>query len=200
MTDTDKQKQQDFLDLWNSVHDRLARFARGMTRDAEEARDLVSDTLLLAYEHFDGVRNREAFLSYVLTIARRRHWRNSKRRSLFGVFDWERANDIRDRGSAPETSHDVDVLYRAMGELPESQREALVMFEIVGLSLEDIRAVQGGSLSGVKSRLKRGREKLQKILTKVIEPEELFQQRHSNVPQESVEHAPDLRVLLGQGA
>lgn len=199
MTETEKKKQEDFLELWNAVHDRLSRFARGMTRDADEALDLVSDTLLLAYEHFDGVRNREAFLSYVLTIARRRHWRNSKRRSLFGVFDWERAEHIKDRGSNPETSHDVEVLYRALDVLPEAQREAIVMFEIVGLSLDDIRNIQGGSLSGVKSRLKRGREKLQKILTSVIEPDQ-YHNKNASIHQDAMDSAPDLRILLSHGA
>jgi DNA-directed RNA polymerase specialized sigma24 family protein len=35
-----------------------------------------------------------------------------------------------------------------------------VLFEISGFPLEEIRQLQGGTLSGVKSRLKRGREQL----------------------------------------
>ncbi len=161
---SEAEKQTRFLRLWDEVHDRLARFARGMTRDEEEARDLVSDTLLLAYEHFESVKSEKAFLSYVLTIARRKHWRNVKRRSLFGVFDNEQAENIKANSSSPESSYDVQVLYDALGCLPAKQRETVVLFEIIGLALEEVRSIQGGTLSGVKSRLKRGRERLEQIV------------------------------------
>ena len=42
--------------------------------------------------------------------------------------------------------------------------KALTLFEISGLSLEEIREIQGGSLPGVKSRVQRGRKKLAEIM------------------------------------
>jgi RNA polymerase sigma-70 factor (ECF subfamily) len=56
------------------------------------------------------------------------------------------------------------VLYSALNKLKEKYREAIVLFEISGFTLDEIRDVQGGTLSGVKSRLKRGREMLEKIM------------------------------------
>jgi hypothetical protein len=43
-------------------------------------------------------------------------------------------------------------------------RETVVLFEVSDFTLEEIHKVQGGSLSGVKLRLKRGRELLAKTL------------------------------------
>lgn len=40
----------------------------------------------------------------------------------------------------------------------------MILFEIVGLSLNEIQTIQGGSLSGVKSRLVRGRKHLARIM------------------------------------
>jgi RNA polymerase sigma-70 factor (ECF subfamily) len=56
------------------------------------------------------------------------------------------------------------VLDRALARLPEKQREAVILFEISGFSLAEIREIQGGSLSGVKSRIVRGRDNLANLL------------------------------------
>jgi DNA-directed RNA polymerase specialized sigma24 family protein len=40
-----------------------------------------------------------------------------------------------------------------------------VLFELSGFSIEEIREIQGGSISGVKTRLVRGREALRSMLT-----------------------------------
>jgi len=45
-------------------------------------------------------------------------------------------------------------------KLPDKQREAIVLFELSGFSIEEIRELQGGTISGVKMRLKRGRNQL----------------------------------------
>ena len=65
-----------------------------------------------------------------------------------------------DHQSPPDIDHDVEVLYNLLGKLPPKQRECVVLFELSGFSLEEIRQLQGGTLSGVKSRLTRGREQL----------------------------------------
>jgi RNA polymerase sigma-70 factor (ECF subfamily) len=161
--DTERRQEQ-FLELLRPVHDRLESFALAMTRDAEEAKDLVSETLLRAYEHFDELRNPAAFVGYLLAIASRLQKRGWWRRRLFEVFDMERAEAIPDTVSAPDAHVDVDLLYTALAKLPEAQRETVVLFEITGFSLEEIQRIQGGSLSGVKSRLVRGRERLARLL------------------------------------
>jgi RNA polymerase sigma-70 factor (ECF subfamily) len=60
----------------------------------------------------------------------------------------------------------VGELYEMMKQLPAEQKEALTMYEISGLSMEDISKIQGGTLSGVKSRIARARQKLLEILNK----------------------------------
>jgi RNA polymerase sigma-70 factor (ECF subfamily) len=65
-----------------------------------------------------------------------------------------------DQNPLPDSSHDVQVLYELIGKLPEKQREAFVLFELSGFSLEEIRQLQGGTLSSIKMRLSRGRKQL----------------------------------------
>ncbi len=153
-----------FLRLLDPVYDGLCRFARAMTHDREEARDLVADTLLVAWEGFDRLRDDVAFPSWLFTIARRSMHRGRRRMERFTRFDRELAEQIPDPGATHDTSSDVERLYQALGRLPEGQREALVLFEISGFSIEEIRLLQGGTLSGVKARLRRGRARLARLL------------------------------------
>jgi RNA polymerase sigma-70 factor, ECF subfamily len=152
------------MELFRPLHPRLDRFARAMTGNEEEARDLVHDTVLVAFEGFERLQDRAAFLSYLFTVASRLHGKRQRRMKWWGSYDEERAENLRDYRTAPDSSADVALLHDALARLPEAQREAVALFEISGLSLEEIREVQGGSLSGVKSRVTRGRQKLAELL------------------------------------
>jgi RNA polymerase sigma-70 factor (ECF subfamily) len=75
-------------------------------------------------------------------------------------------NIIADEASNIEARSELNEFYAALSTLPEKQREAVTLFEISGLSLNEIMEIQGGSLSGVKSRVTRGREELARLLEK----------------------------------
>lgn len=152
------------MELFLPVRDRLHRFARAMVRTPEDADDLVSETVLAAFEGFDSIREPKAFLSFLMTIAVRRHRSNLGRRKFFGEYDDRQAEMIPHPGPPTDAVAESAMLHAALGRLPGTQREAVVLFELAGLSLEDIRDVQGGSLSGVKSRLVRGRRRLAEFL------------------------------------
>ena len=162
-------KQREFLALLMPVLPKLSRFCQAMCRDkygtdGERARDLVSETILKAYEHFDNIREPNAFLSYLFTIATRtnRHERvRSKKWQPISELEIEAFADER---NAPDANADVAHLYAALAKLPTKQREALIMSEITGLKLEEVASIQSSSLSAVKSRVSRGRKKLAKLL------------------------------------
>jgi RNA polymerase sigma-70 factor (ECF subfamily) len=157
-------RQEQFLALLDPVHDSLSRFVRGMARDREEGRDLIAETILVAFENFGSLRDGRAFLSYLFTIARRICRHRSHRARLFGRYDEGDAAMLAAQTSAPDAAADVPALYAALDRLPAGQREAVVLFELSGLSLEEIREIQGGTLSGVKARVARGRRKLAELL------------------------------------
>jgi RNA polymerase sigma-70 factor (ECF subfamily) len=159
------EEQQHFLELLEPIRPGLARYCRAITRDGESARDLVSETILIAYEHFASMSGDEkSFSSYLFTTAIRlnKRWRWRNKRKV--AYDAGLALEIRDNNPAPDSGADIELLYAAIRKLPKAQGEAVVMFEISGLSLAEICEIQGGSLSGVKSRIARGRQKLAKSL------------------------------------
>lgn len=162
---TDIEKKEEFLKLLEPVLGKLSGYAMALTRNREDSRDLVSDTILAAYENFSKVKKKESFKSFVFTIASRHFKRNRWRRKIFREFENEKAELIPFSHEYVENNVDVKVLYEALNKIKEKYREAIILFEISGFTLDEIRDVQGGTISGVKSRLKRGREMLERIMT-----------------------------------
>ncbi len=151
--------------VWNP----LARYCNSMAGDRETARDLMSETLLVGFQHFEQLRDSAAFRAYLFRIAMRINLEWKKRSARQTPLTEELARHLEqttlsDDGRAAERSLDAGDLYAALATLPKKQREAVVLFEISGLSLKEIQDVQGGSLSGVKSRIVRGREELARKL------------------------------------
>lgn len=146
-----------FLELLEPVQPRLYRYALAVTSNPDDAKDLMSDTILIAYEQFDKLRDPARFLHLLLVIAsrlvRRRRWR--------GKRNVELSQEMMDRISITcesiERQADLALALEALKFLPQKQRETVILFDVLDLSLEEIRQLQGGTLSGVKARLTRGR-------------------------------------------
>lgn len=153
-----------FVEQLRPVRKQLYHFARGLTNDYDEACDLVGATLLGALESYNPEHPPVTFRSYLFTIAIRIHRRKRYRARLFIPLKAEHVETERCRLTPPDESADVRTLYNALNNLPEKQREAVALFELTGLSLKEIREIQGGSLSGVKSRIVRGRTRLAELL------------------------------------
>jgi RNA polymerase sigma-70 factor (ECF subfamily) len=153
-----------FLDLLEPVYNRLSRYAMAITRDEMDAEDLVSATVLAALERFDVNDVHEQFLHYLIKIASRLHKRGRYRERNRATYDEATALLLRDNSPLPDTSAELRLVMDALNTLPEKMRETVVLFDVSDLSLEEIRKIQGGTLSGVKTRLKRGRERIARAL------------------------------------
>lgn len=162
-----EQKQQQFLNLYNPVQKQLSNYCRALTGNEADAHDLLQETVLRAYEKLDDLRNVDSFVFYISAIARNIYHKSRRRLKFWIDIEKSGAELIQANITPADVNFEVQILYKAMSTLPFNQREALVMFEIMGFSLEEIRQHQGGSLSGVKSRVKRARQRLTDILVKV---------------------------------
>lgn len=174
------EKQQQFLALFEPVRHRLSHYVQAMVYNRDEARDIISETIAIAYERCSSVHTPQSFVFFLFTIARRLHakrrWRHRLFLPLAAEHDGPRLGD-----HAPDTLADVRLLYEALDKLPLKQRETVVLFYLSGLSLEQVRALQGGTLSGVKSRLRRGKQQLAELLgaeDDVDDPPNAVQQEH----------------------
>ena len=154
----------DFFQLLLKNQDDLWRYVYSMLRNKHDAEDIMSETILQAHKGYHALKHQQAFLSFLFTIARRLIKRQQWKRRLFGIYNETEALAIPSSSTMPDMSVDILIVHEALQSLPIKMREALILFEINGLSLEEIKQVQGDSLSAVKSRLKRGRMKLAELL------------------------------------
>jgi RNA polymerase sigma-70 factor (ECF subfamily) len=178
----DTSRQERFLALYEPVRPNIERFVRALARrwndDHEAAQDLLADTIAATYERFDGLRKPEALLSFMFTIATRLHRKCRAREARYTRLELGAENEMDGANAvnaakerAEHSAHsdadryDVARLYEALDKLPDKQREAVIMFEILGFAMKEIQAVQGGSLVAIKVRVSRGRATLTKLLT-----------------------------------
>ena len=172
---------QHFLALLKPVHDRLARYALVVTKNREDAEDLINDTLLAAFEQFDKLKEPDKFLHLLLRIASRLWMRRSSRQKRFTGLTDEHAGITITNGSA-EANTELRLAMDALDALPAKLKETIVLFDVLDLSHEEIRKIQGGTLSGVKSRIRRGREQLGKKLGISTSNSERTRQAELTVP------------------
>jgi len=150
--------------------DALYRVALRLTGgSAADADDLVQETMLKAYRGLDGFTPGTNAKGWLLTILRHAFINEYRRRSrrpetmdldtaeAIAAFPEEGLPDPRERffdGIVDEA------LLRAVDQLPEAFREAVVLSDIEGLNYQETAQVLGIPVGTVKSRLFRGRRLL----------------------------------------
>lgn len=160
-----KTKQEQFLELYEPIHDRFERFCRARVYGNMDFRDLINETLLLAFEKFETLRSKEAFLSFLFSISVRILSNHQQKKKESQFLKEDNIHKIKDLNTNPLEDADVYYLHQALTQLSDDQRECIILFEISGFSIREIAEIQQSGESAVKQRLKRGREKLTEILT-----------------------------------
>ncbi|MEM7298074.1 MAG: RNA polymerase sigma factor [Bacteroidota bacterium] len=160
-------KQSDFLRLYEPVHERFEKYCRASAYGGYPYEDLMNDCILKAYHKFESIRDHQVFLSFLIGISRRLLANASRKKKPELMPD---APKISGDGST-ETTVKVQFLHWCLNQLPEPQKEVLVLFEIVGFSVKEIASSLEITESNVKKRLSRGRNKLKEVVEAEIENE-----------------------------
>jgi RNA polymerase sigma-70 factor (ECF subfamily) len=161
---TDQLRKQTFMVLYEPVHLSFQRFCRARTNSADDAKDLIAETVLKAYEGMHHLRDEKAFLAFLFGIASRIMKKQYRRQKFWGFFDQGKSYNMEDKGSTPEQDLDAQFLYDAIKKMPFKYQEAVVLHSISGFSLQEVAVIQESTLSAVKLRVLRGKIKLRKIL------------------------------------
>jgi len=162
--------------------DAAYNLARWLTRNDDDAEDVVQEAFVRAYRFFDSLKEDDA-RPWLLAIVR-----NS-------AYTWLRKNrpadvvPMDDMSMIPEDSPSIGhaspsdsnpevvllqsasrkLVNQALEDLPVGFREVLVMRELEDLSYKEIASVAGIPIGTVMSRLSRGREMLKQALEQRLE-------------------------------
>jgi RNA polymerase sigma-70 factor, ECF subfamily len=151
------------MELLAPLHDSARMTARRLCRSHADGDDLFHEAVLRALDHLDELREPEKFRSWfyavLLNVHRARHRRSFWRRLV--SLDEVRAEPARSDG-AVDALEGAQRMARALATLAPQEREAIVLFELEGFSLDEIVALQQSTLPAVKSRLVRARARLRR--------------------------------------
>ena len=145
--------------------------ARWLTRNDQDAEDVVQEAYLRAFRFFDSFYGTDGH-GWLLTIVRRTcyTWLQKNRPSGMAADFDEETQYIESDAPTPErqllADADSRLLREALEELPLEFREALVLRELEGFSYKEIADIIGVPIGTVMSRLGRARKRLQQYLVR----------------------------------
>jgi RNA polymerase sigma-70 factor (ECF subfamily) len=131
-----------------------------------ETQDLVQETVLVVMQKWDRIQKKESLLAFMIGTAGRilqNQDRKSRRETRFDP-EQDSLRKLEAQTQDPALAFDIHLLYEAMNQLGEKERECLILFEISGFSVKEVAEIQNDSEPAIKSRLSRGRQKLKVIL------------------------------------
>ena len=158
----------DALDeLYDAYAGDVFRWARRLGGPTVDAEDIVHDVFVVALQRgftFQGGATVRTWLFRITHhVVGNRTRRGFLRRLLFA----RRRDELAAGMPVPATPlqeverrEDHERLYRALDRLPERYRTSLILYEIDGLSSDEIAELTGVSVGAVWARLHRGRAKL----------------------------------------
>lgn len=160
--------------------DAVYRFALRLTGTADEAEDLVQETFLRAFKAWDQFERGTRAKSWLFTICRNVFLRKRERAQRHDEIVSETADRsgagpspvnpvwVSTLGADPEGDFFASIvderIIEAIEDLPEEYRTAVVLSDVEGLPYAEIAALIDVPVGTVKSRLFRGRRRLQEVL------------------------------------
>lgn len=148
---------------WPELEARLRPYVARRVASSFDVDDVIQEVFVRIHRGLDDLRDGQSFGGWVYRIAERAvvdHQRSRARHPL------PRAAAALD-GEAPPPTHDDDLAEDLTGcialfvaRLPSPYREAITLTELEGITQKDAAEMLGISLSGMKSRIQRGRARI----------------------------------------
>jgi len=165
------------------MHQRLLSYIRGRVSTPHDAEDLLQDVFVRTHANLGDVKDTENVTAWVYQITRNAITDYYRRRAASAEALGRLAEQMDQRlpsVSGPEARTDIvrrasdefaQCLEPMLGEVPEPYRQAVTITEIDGMTQKDAAEKLGVSVSGMKSRVQRGRGKLKDVILDCCEVE-----------------------------
>jgi RNA polymerase sigma-70 factor, ECF subfamily len=158
--------------IWQNLHDGLRAFIATRVADEAEVDDILQEVFLRVHRRLEGLRDPDRIVAWLFQIARHAiidYYRTPRRNrevpvGLGDALDvpFESSNRSSETGHVQE---DLAACLRPMLErLSAEYREAITLVELDGFTREEAAKRMGLSVSGMKSRVQRGRQQLRQML------------------------------------
>jgi RNA polymerase sigma-70 factor (ECF subfamily) len=142
----------------------LRAYARALTRDENDADDLVQDTLMLALQAWHQFKPGTNLKAWLFQIIHNRFCSVVSRKHVRAEVASDSLETLVSVPAFQETQPDVAAFKVAFARLSPNHRAALVLHAVHGLPYEKIAEVCGCEIGTVKSRINRARNLLKQML------------------------------------
>ncbi len=146
------------------------------TGDPTLSEDLVQDTFMRAFRYRKSFRGGQPFLPWLHRIARNVLYAALKRRGVAVNEDGEPGELLADTpcprplpDQLSAVSTEREILYEALEQLPEPQRQLIVLRRIQNLDYDEIATLLDCEVAPLKVRVHRAFLKLQRIVVSLTE-------------------------------
>jgi RNA polymerase sigma-70 factor (ECF subfamily) len=164
-------------ELYDAYAPQVLRWARRLAGPGADVEDLLHDVFVVALRRRFTFRGQASIKTWLFRITHHVVRNRMRRGFLRGILFRRRQDEMAAAKPSPITpQQEVErreqhaLLYRALDRLPESYRTTLILYEIDGLSGEEVAELTGVNVGTVWVRLHRGRAKLFQYLTSEKEP------------------------------
>jgi RNA polymerase sigma-70 factor (ECF subfamily) len=155
----------EFASLLEPQIPRLRRYARALTRDVTWADDLVQSCLLRAVAKQHLWQEGTDLRAWLFTILHNQHVNEVRRSARQGsTVSVEDVASVLTVESNAVDSLQLRDLHRAIGRLPEEQRQVVLLVGLEGMSYEQVAQILNIPIGTVRSRLSRGRDTLRVLM------------------------------------
>jgi RNA polymerase sigma-70 factor (ECF subfamily) len=154
--------------------DRLTNFIFRYVGSYDECEDIVQDTFIKVYVSKHLYKEIAKFSTWIYTIAINLAKTKIIKKQKYKIFslssneEEEKDFDIPDDAFLPDTNANAkfqnEYIQKALNSIPENYRKLVILRDIDDFSYEEIADMTGLPIGTVKSRINRGREKLQVLL------------------------------------
>ncbi|WP_223475930.1 sigma-70 family RNA polymerase sigma factor [Oricola indica] len=154
----------DFKDGLLTAIPNLRAFAISLCGTADKADDLVQETLVRAWDKQASFQPGTNLRAWLFTILRNEFYSQMRKRGR-EVSDADGALTVA-MATHPEQAGKLDMqdFQAALAELPDDQREAIILIGATGLSYEEAAEICDCAVGTVKSRVSRARKRLSELL------------------------------------
>jgi RNA polymerase sigma-70 factor (ECF subfamily) len=154
-----------FDELVRRFHGSVHRFCWRLLRSSD-AEDVAQDTFVRAFVHFERFDPDRPVLPWLIAIARRRCLDALRRRAVMARVETISISDPPAPNPEGEAwaREQLSRLDRALADLGQGPREAIILFHIEEMSYRDIAAALEVPMGTVMTWLHRGRAQLKRAL------------------------------------
>jgi RNA polymerase sigma-70 factor (ECF subfamily) len=157
-----------FLELLKPEYNDAVNYCRALCAgwSPDDAEDVLQQALLNGLEGFDSLNDTGKFRSWFFKIITRTFFSSVRKHFWKKFIPMDKIQaDIPEIYSRYEPNEDRQIINMAISKLTAKERAAVLLYEIAGFSIEEIRQMQNeNSTSAVKSRLSRARKKLRRYI------------------------------------